>query len=147
MSHDTSFKSLSQFLTSALKASGAAVPDTLGTIRDAWRKVASSPLADHSQPVHLRSGRLLIETDSPAWANKIRNQEKGIIEQLNRRIAPILVNALRIRVLPAQMASPPPQSEPARRSPETRRLIESGAEQLSDPALKEAMRRLARKQS
>lgn len=52
-------------------------------VADVWRTVMGAEAAANSQPRHLRKGRLVVATQSSAWAQALQDRENEIIERLD----------------------------------------------------------------
>lgn len=101
-------------------------------------------LHDHATLARLDSGGWIVQTDSPAWATRLRyllpNLQKPLAEHLG-----IQIPAPRIRIAPPAVPAPPPP--PPRRmvmTDKTVSVLEGAARNLPDRRLSEAMLRLAR---
>ena len=101
-------------------------------------------LHDHATLARLDSSGWIVQTDSPAWATRLRyllpNLQKPLAEHLG-----IQIPAPRIRIAPPAVPAPPPP--PARRMVMTDKavsVLEGAARNLPDRRLSEAMLRLAR---
>lgn len=104
-----------------------------------------APLNEHSRVASLAGGVLVLQADSAAWASRLRFVTREMAEAL----APVLGRVTRVRVTVASPTPPPPtkplcRPERAVLSKELARSLAQAAEGISDPALQEALRRLAR---
>jgi len=54
----------------------------LDTINRRWSEVFSGPLAEHTAPVDLKEGMLVVVVDSPAWLQHLRFMKKDITAKL-----------------------------------------------------------------
>ncbi|MEK7323365.1 MAG: DUF721 domain-containing protein [Pseudomonadota bacterium] len=108
------------------------------------RGVMGSPLAEHCQAANLDGATLVISTDSPVWAAKLRYQLTTLLTQLQARGDLPPIEQLRIRVLPANQVRPAPAARRLAISSEAAAVISHVAENTTDPQLQAALRRLAR---
>ena len=84
----------------------------------------------------------MVQAESPVWATRLRFSLPALRQQLAQRLG-TAVPPLKIKVAPATGLPPPPPrrmtiSEPAAE------LLEGTAQNVADPRLGEALRRLAR---
>jgi hypothetical protein len=90
---------------------------------------------------------LLLQTDSPVWATRLRYQTPKLLETLRNTPEWGSIQHIRIQVRPA---AHPPRSRPSRRinlSHQNATLLRTTAESLTDPRLKSALLRLACRES
>lgn len=110
------------------------------------RVLASLPssLAPHCRVANLRSGVLVLLTDSAALNSKLRFLLPRLTSQL--RSEPELAELTRIELRVAPLASPR-ASRPVQRtlSDSSAELLRSSAEATTDPELRQALQRLARR--
>jgi len=87
---------------------------------------------------------MLVHIDSTAWATRLRYQSPQLLRCLHRHPSLAQLRRIEIRVTPlAQPASSSPQ--PATLSAANAAIIDSTADSLSDPNLRTALKRLARR--
>ncbi|HEC13103.1 MAG TPA: DUF721 domain-containing protein [Acidiferrobacteraceae bacterium] len=115
MSHK-GFRSLATILADTLGdanqgLSGALVrhDSVLASIQAGWAKTAPAPLKDHCRPTHYQAGQLTVETDSSAWASRLRHQCDELVQALRRLSGLSDLVQIRIKVNP----------QPPRASPQT----------------------------
>ena len=65
---------------------GTPAPGCFEQIRDSWAELVGAALADHSTPLHLRSGSLRVLVDDPAWAGQFRYLADGLVAALGERV-------------------------------------------------------------
>lgn len=119
---------------------------TLPQVCVAWAEVAGEPLAQHVTPIRYSDGCLSLRADSSVWASKIRHQQQNLIAQL--RAHPLLqkLSVLKVSIAPLQL----PRRKPARAavvrhpSKDTLKLLEHVADDIADPGLRDALKRLGR---
>ena len=108
------------------------------------RELLPAELANRVKPGQVKGKCLILYTDSPAWAARLRFLAPQLVKQIGDACT-MKPATIQVKVLPT---SPPPSSSPRRRSPGlsdgTRRLIEQVAGGISDEKLAAALRRLAR---
>ncbi len=100
--------------------------------------------SSHTQVADLNAERLLVHVDSSAWATRLRYQLPQLLRCLNQHPSLAQLRRIDIRVAPlAQPVPSPPQ--PATLSDANAAIIDSTADSLSDPSLRTALKRLARR--
>jgi len=117
----------------------------LPEITSAWTAAVGEPLAAHVHPIRYSAGRLILRASSAVWVSKVRHIHDTLIQKL--RTHPLFreLIGLEIRATPQDRRLRQERLRVTRNlSPETRRLLESVADDTADPALSEALRRLAR---
>ncbi len=65
---------------------GTPEPSQFEQIRDSWSELVGGSLAEHSVPMHLRSGVLRIHVDDPAWAGQFRYLSDSLVTALADRV-------------------------------------------------------------
>lgn len=100
-------------------------------------------LGGHCRVANVRRGTLVLQADSPAWASRLRYQTRSLLGQLQHRGYANL-NAVQVRIAPATAERRPPPRR-ARLSNASGELLRQTAEDLDNPALRAALRRLARR--
>lgn len=98
-------------------------------------------LAAHCRLADLRSGRLVLAADTPAWATRLRYHTPEIRQKL--AAAGLTVAECRIVVSPPLTRDPEPNQRPGM-SALGAGTLNATADNIRDPALAEALRRLAR---
>ena len=105
----------------------------------------AAPLDQHCRVANLKNGVLTLQTESPAWAARLRYTVPQLLAAL--RADPRLESAfttIRVSVVPQQVR----RDRPGRRASLSSRSADSlraAAEGMSDPRLAAALRRLARR--
>lgn len=117
--------------------------DYLTQLNQIFRALLPIHLHNHATLIALNADEWVIQTDSPAWATRLRyqlpNLQRQLGENLGKKVPP-----LRIRITPTVLA---PLSPPPRRIPVPAialKRLEETARTVSDRELGAALRRLAR---
>lgn len=116
--------------------------DRLARINRAFLAYLPPHLHDHAALVALSDDAWIIQTDSPAWATRLRY----VLPSLRNQLAEFLgadVPPLNIRIKPAAAKSAPPQRR-VTLTHENAALIEGAAQAVEDDRLGAALLRLAR---
>ena len=101
-------------------------------------------VATHCRVANFRSGVLVLQTDSPAWATRLRYHIPMLRETLCERGLD-QIRDIRVKVAPAERARCSEQPRKAHLSDRTAELILHAAEASGEPALRDALIRLARR--
>ncbi|MEO5342160.1 MAG: DciA family protein [Gammaproteobacteria bacterium SHHR-1] len=104
------------------------------------------PLCDHCCSASLNGSQLVLGVDSPAWSGRLRLLQGRLKLELGQLDMPI--QQVKVVVIP-QSALPRPPLRPAQEalSRHNAQLIQSLAEQVENPQLKQSLGRLARHRS
>ena len=100
-------------------------------------------LASHVTVANADDATIVIHTDSPAWAARLRYQIPAILDIAREYCALASVQNIRIKVKIPAVVSDPPAREPVL-SDRARRALLQSAEATDDPELQASLRRLAR---
>ena len=72
----------------------------LRTIFRDWTELVGSPMAQHTRPLVLHNGELLVEVDEPGWATQVRYFEKELIDRCATVLGEGTVVRIGVRVRP-----------------------------------------------
>lgn len=97
-------------------------------------------LRTHCRVASVRGTTLVLQTDSPAWATKLRLSGPS----LERALQSANVRHIEIKIKPISNPRPLPDRHPALMSKNTATLLLQLADTMSDPKLKDALNRLSR---
>ena len=110
-------------------------------IRKAWTSAVGNPLALHTWPASLASGRLTVHADNPAWL-----QQAGYFrEKMTDKLASFGVRELRFRLGRIARDAPSHKPTPLRRREPDHEFIESLLKDIEDEDLRDSVRRAAKK--
>lgn len=115
-----------------------------------WRQCVQPPLADHAHPSNYVRGRLEVECHGSAWASRLRHNQNELLRQLRQLPGFEDLRELRVRVVPLQRAASAPPAAVARAGSASRMpaaaaaMMQSLAETVTDPTLREALQRLGK---
>ncbi|GAB4289668.1 MAG: hypothetical protein Kow0096_02790 [Thiohalomonadaceae bacterium] len=116
----------------------------LQTLTTRLRRCLDSESASHVQVADLNEERLIIQVDSAAWATRLRYLGPQLLRCLRNNIELPPLQRLDIRVAP-QAQPTPPRIQPAALSADSASLLETAADDIRHPALRAALKRLARR--
>lgn len=101
-------------------------------------------LAGHCHVLNLRGTSLLLATDATVWATRLRYQIPMLLQALQQHASLKELKDIQIRVIPSNRATPPKQTKrPLALSVDSAHCLQQCAETISDPALSQALQRLA----
>lgn len=108
------------------------------------RQQLPANMAAHCRVANLRNDTLILAADSPAWSSKLRFHADNLLKTLNKKYD---LGAKNVRIIVVPEAALPKQ-KPLHRTPisaATASLLEQCAESEHDPALREALLKLSRR--
>jgi hypothetical protein len=116
-------------------------------LKNAWHSHIPAPLASHAHPVRYADGVLYVHVDTPAWASRMRQQVAALMTSLRRDSAMRDLKEIRTRVVPLDPdgRAGVSQQSPSRLSAGAAAQIARAADDVTDPQLREALKRLARR--
>jgi len=106
-------------------------------------QVELGALGAHCRLANIAGSRLVLQTDSPAWASRVRYEAPRLLEQLKQHPELARLDAVSVTIAPPAAT---PAKAPKRRKPlsdSARATLRAAADSVSDPALGIALRRLA----
>lgn len=104
-----------------------------------------SPLKEHCRVLSVRGAALVLAADSPVWAARLRFHSPGLVKQMDH-IKTVKLRTVQVRVRPVDT---PPAVVKRRHKPHLSTAnslaLEQTARGVTDPGLKAALLRLARR--
>ena len=104
-----------------------------------------SPLKEHCRVLSVRGAALVLAADSPVWAARLRFHSPGLVKQMDH-IKTVKLRTVQVRVRPVDT---PPEVVRRRNKPHLSTAnslaLEQTARGVTDPGLKAALLRLARR--
>ena len=141
-------KRLANCLPDSLRSALSGRVDENSRLSHAWHACVAEPLASHAHPVRYAAGLLFVHVNTPAWASRLRYEKPALLARLRASPAFRDIGDIHFRVVPLEPmvtnARKPPQ--PSRLSPQAAEVVAQTAATITDPALREALGRLARSQ-
>jgi len=122
---------------------------TLMDLEALLQELLPAPLKEHCRVLAIRDETLILATNSPVWAARLRFHAPLLVKQLSDR-GTVKLRTVRVRVRPPEKALAPP---PVRRQAALRpgksgaAALQQAAQTVSDPGLKTALLRLANRQN
>lgn len=115
----------------------------LQSINKIIKESASSKLATHCAAAGIRDRQLVILVDSPAWATRLHFEQNAIMQHVRQQPEMNSLTGIQIKVRPKD--APPVnivrKIEPL--TPQASADLRACADKINDPALANALRRLA----
>jgi hypothetical protein len=102
-----------------------------------------APLNEHCQSLVLKHNHLILYTDSPAWASKLRYFSRELIARLRNKHIDINKVSIKIMVDNREVKARRKVREARLLSSENANLLSRVADHTTDPELREALRRLS----
>jgi predicted nucleic acid-binding Zn ribbon protein len=68
-----------------------------GVVFGRWGQLVGAEIAEHSQPVSLQDGELLVRASSTAWATQLRLLQRQLIARITAGVGPGVVTRLRVQ--------------------------------------------------
>jgi len=139
---------LSVTLVKMLKARGLESRLKEYRVLGQWEKAVGKVIARHAQPCFLRGQKMTLVVDSPAWMQQLSLLKPELIEKVNRHFGH---NVIRDIVLKLGDVAPRPGQAPedipirAELTRDEREKIEYAIQDLHDPEIREAVRRVMEK--
>ena len=53
---------------------------------DVWAKVVGRKIKEHTEPLEVRYGVLIVKTSSPVWRQELQFQKNKIVESINKKL-------------------------------------------------------------
>lgn len=66
-----------------------------GNLFSSWRAIVGDEVAEHTEPISLLDGTLLIKCSSTSWATQMGLMEQELLETLQKSAPGVLVDSLR----------------------------------------------------
>ena len=121
----------------------------LMALQERVHNLLPEPLNTHCRVLAVRNETLILATNSPVWAARLRFHAPLLVKQLSDR-GTVKLRTVRVRVRPPEKALAPP---PVRRQAALRpgksgvAALQQAAQTISDPGLKTALLRLANREN
>jgi hypothetical protein len=112
-----------------------------------WEKAVGAVIARHAQPSSLRGKKMTLIVDSPAWMQQLSLLKPEIIQKVNRILGKDAIKDITLKLgeiaLHGGVSDEPPVR--ANLDREEREKIEQALQELHDPEIREAVRRVMEK--
>jgi predicted nucleic acid-binding Zn ribbon protein len=91
-------KRVGDLLREYLKDRGWPAEDPFASIFLEWTKVAGDPIGEHSRPVEMEDGVLIVEVDHPGWMQILLLKKPSLLASIRERVPAMNVHDLRPRL-------------------------------------------------
>jgi predicted nucleic acid-binding Zn ribbon protein len=91
---------LSGALDRVARKLGAPRSSALSAVFARWEEIVGEGVAQHSRPLSLRDGALVVGVDEPGWATQVKFLSTTLLERLAEVAGEGVVNAIEVRVRP-----------------------------------------------
>lgn len=135
-------------IQSLLHVATPAIADVLGRarflarIRAALLEILPPAIAPHMQIAAYEAYVLRLHVDNAAWATRLRYMDSALKQALAQRMR-LQIDRIDTKVRPLAHGPAAPAARPRYVSPQARSYIEQSARYIDDPALSDALKRLA----
>lgn len=139
---------LSVTLVQMLKAQGLESRLQEYRVFGQWEKAVGKVIARHAQPCSLRGKKMTLVVDSPAWMQQLTLLKPEIVEKVNRRLGHNAIRDIMLKLGEVtQRAGEVSEDLPVRAEldRDEREKIEYALQDLHDPEVREAVRRVMEK--
>ena len=133
-------------ITALLRETGLRRQSTIDWLQQLWLRAAPEHLRSVCVPLRIDGTTLVLCVDTSVWLGRVRQQQQSLIRQLRKTREFSGLQSLRLELRPREIAAPVRrQRKPVRPAltQAQRKLFLATADQVSDTALAEALRRLA----
>ncbi len=108
-----------------------------------WEEIVGEALAQATYPRGFSRGTLILEVEDSLWMQRLRFEEKRLLERLNQAAGESLFKGLRLVLSRDRRPHPSrPKSRRLEPSPALLKRVEEEVAVIEDPELREAFRRL-----
>ena len=92
---------LSDALRRVRRDLGAPEPGAFERLRQRWPELVGSALADHSEPVGVREGRLRVVVDDPAWGGQFRYLHDALVSTVADAFPDLAIREVSVTASPS----------------------------------------------
>lgn len=118
----------------------------LGHLSSIVQAMLEPALANHCQLAHFDGSRMVLVADSPVWASRLRFSINTLLSQLRQYSNKFhALSQIEVQVKPILPSIPAPATTKRELSAQAAHCLAESAEGIEDPALKQALQRLARR--
>ncbi len=138
---------LSSTLGRMLKARGLQGHLSEYRIFGQWEQTVGAVIARHAQPLSVRGKKLFLSVDSPAWMQQLSLLKPELIEKVNRNLGRDAIKEIALKLGEIVSTKGPAEEAPVRAplNVEEREKIEQYVQNIHDPDVREAIRRVIEK--
>ncbi|GMR21415.1 MAG: hypothetical protein BMS9Abin36_2015 [Gammaproteobacteria bacterium] len=148
MSKPKNGPAISNFLPDRLIKTIRQKAGTDALLGSCWQREVSAPLNEHTRPIRFEQGVLVVETESSAWASRLRFEIPSWVAHLQRFPEFEGLHEIKVKVIPKNSPIKPSTSSAIREtriSDSSASLIRKVAAGMEDDELRRALERLGDK--
>ena len=116
---DSRIKSVSELLSSFFDQDLVKKGELYSGFGRSWKTIAGSRLGEHSRPVDIRRGILIVETEHQGWMQLLQLQQDKILEEIGRKFPDLKIRGIAFKLgdpakvgVPAASVLAAPSREP-----------------------------------
>lgn len=111
---DSRIKSASELLSAFFDKEIAQKGELYAGFGRAWKAIAGARLGEHTRPVDIRHGVLLVEAEHQGWIQLLQLRQDSILEEIQKKFAALEIRSLAFRL---GAAGAPRPRDPSPRGP------------------------------
>jgi len=113
---DSRIKSVSELLSSFFDQDLVKRGELYSGFGRSWKTIAGSRLGEHSRPVDIHRGILIVEAEHQGWMQLLQLQEDKILEEIGRKFPDLKIRGIAFKLgnpaAPTVVAPPPIKTAP-----------------------------------
>ncbi len=59
-----------------------------------WDEVVGERIAEHTEPVKIEHGKLVVKAESPAWRNEVQYYQERIKREINKKLGETIIQKI-----------------------------------------------------
>jgi len=63
-------------------------------VMELWDKVVGERIAEHTEPVKIEHGKLVVKAESPAWRNEVQYYQEQIKQEINKELRETIIRKI-----------------------------------------------------
>lgn len=95
---DSRIKSASELLSTFFDADMTAKGREYSGFSRSWRTIAGARLGEHTKPIDIRHGVLIIEAEHQGWMQLLQMEQDRLLEEIGRNYADLGIRAIAFRL-------------------------------------------------
>jgi hypothetical protein len=103
---DSGAKSVSELLSAFFDHDMAAKGASYSGFGRAWKSIAGTRLGEHSRPVDIRHGILIVEAEHQGWMQLLQLQQDRILEEIARRFPELEISGVAFKLSRGDFSKP-----------------------------------------
>jgi hypothetical protein len=95
---DSRIKSVSEILSTFFDKEIVSRAEGYASFSKAWRSIVGTRLSDHSRPIDIRHGILIVETDHQGWTQLLLLKQDKILKDIEEKFPTLEIRGLGFRL-------------------------------------------------